>query len=139
MRLRRTGLLCVALAMFAIAGGPWAVLQTVAWGEMLRDYCQRSGSFVVAVEQTFDGEHLCDLCRRIAVAKSQPDRDGKQSPVSSWAKTDGKAKALPATLTGSPERVESVSPGVPTPWTGREIWRMEAPPTPPPRRMILAA
>ena len=139
MMLRRTGWLCVALAMFAIAGGPWAVLQAVAWGEMLRDYCQRSGSFTVAIAQTFDGQHPCDLCRQIQVAKGQQEKEGRQTPAASWAKTDGKVKATLATRPVDPEWQESTLAQERTAWTGQEIRRLEAPPTPPPRRPGLAA
>lgn len=120
--------------MFAIAGGPWAVLQTVAWGEMLRDYCQRSGSLAVAIEQTFDGEHPCDLCRQIAVAKGQRSKESQQTPVSIWAKTAGKAQAVPTAPTFRPEGREKPLPQEPTAWIGRQISRADAPPTPPPRR-----
>ena len=135
MLLRRLGLFCVVLAMFAIAGGPWAVLQTVAWGEMLRDYYQRSGSCVVAVEQTFDGKHPCDLCRQIAVAKDQQGKDGQQTPVSTWAKDAAKVKALPAARVFQAGRPEKALPWEPVAWTGRQTSRVEAPPTPPPRRV----
>ena len=76
--LRKLGLLFAALALFSIAGGHWAVLQSVAWAEMLHDYTQRTGSVAVAVEQTFDGAHPCELCREIATSKA---KEQKQSPV----------------------------------------------------------
>ena len=92
--LRKAGLLGAALAMFAIAGGHWAVLQSVAWAGMLADYTRASGSWLTGVEQTFDGEHPCSLCREIAVAKGQEkSRPEPSSPVANQkfkaGKTDG--------------------------------------------------
>ncbi len=83
----------VALAFFSIAGGQWAVVQSVAWAEMLRDYTHQTGSVAVAVKQTFDGQHLCPLCRQIQAAKSQ---ERKESPAAPGAKEDAKVKAIAA-------------------------------------------
>jgi hypothetical protein len=91
--IRRIGLLVVALAFFSIAGGQWAVVQSVAWAEMLRDYTHQTGSVAVAVKQTFDGQHLCPLCRQIQAAKSQ---QRKESPAAPGAKDDAKVKAIAA-------------------------------------------
>ena len=134
--LRKLGLVFAALALFSIAGGHWAVLQSVAWVEMLHDYTQRTGSVAVAVEQTFDGAHPCELCREIATAKV---KEHKQSPAAPKAKDDAKVKALvpdsplrPLVLTAAAisfaRAVSDCGPG-----------RTEAPPTPPPRRGAFAA
>ena len=87
---RKLGLLFAAVALFSIAGGHWGVLQTVAWAEMLRDYSQRGDSIAMAVEQTFDGNHPCELCREIQTAKSQ---ENKSDSIPSKAKDDAKVKA----------------------------------------------
>jgi hypothetical protein len=133
---RRIGLLFVALAFFSIAGGQWAVVQSVAWAEMLRDYSQRTGSLTAAVEQTFDGQHPCELCRQIQTAKSQQH---KENPVIPGAKQDARVKAIstdpivrpaprPATMLAFHPAAAGCSAG----WT-------EAPPTPPPRPGVVAA
>jgi hypothetical protein len=70
---RRLGLLFAALALFAIAGGHWAVLQSVAWGQMLRDYSRRA-TLVTAVEKTFSGKYPCGMCRRIADAQKKEEK-----------------------------------------------------------------
>jgi len=75
--LRRLGLLLSALAMFAIAGGHWAVLQSVAWAGMVSDYSRTDG-FAAAVQKTFSGEYPCAMCKRIAMAEKQQE----QAPVS---------------------------------------------------------
>lgn len=68
---RKFGLLWAALALFSMAGGHFAALQTVAWAKMLRDSAERTGSLAVAVVQTFDGQHPCELCLEIAAARRQ--------------------------------------------------------------------
>ncbi len=70
---RRSGLLLAALALFTIAGGHWAVLQSVAWAQMLRDY-SREASVSVAITKTFSGEYPCGMCRKIAEAKKSEER-----------------------------------------------------------------
>jgi hypothetical protein len=75
--LRRLGLLLSALAMFAIAGGHWAVFQSVAWAGMVSDYSRTDG-FTTAVQKTFSGEYPCAMCKRIAMAEKQQE----QAPVS---------------------------------------------------------
>ena len=53
------------LALLANCGGHWLVLQSVAWTTMLVENA-RQGSFVQAVQVTFDGAHPCGMCVRIA-------------------------------------------------------------------------
>ncbi len=97
--LRKLGLVFAALALFSIAGGQWAVLQTVAWAGMLHDYTQRSGSFTAAVEQTFDGEHPCELCREIAFAKA---KERQERPAAPGVKENAKVRAMVAPATFLP-------------------------------------
>ena len=134
--LRRFGLLLVALALFSIAGGPWAVLQTVAWAGMLHDYTQRTGSFAVAVEQTFDGQHPCEFCREIAAAKV---KEHKERPTPPGANDNAKVKAMvvdaailplepPAMLLARTPAAVLSGPS-----------RAERPLIPPPKRGIFAA
>jgi hypothetical protein len=60
------GLLIVAL--FAATGGHWALLQTVAWSNMLASNL-RTDSFSEAVSKTFDGRHPCKMCQAISAGK----------------------------------------------------------------------
>ncbi len=64
----RTAKFCVLMLMVVSIGGPWPVLQSVAWMGMLIDY-SREGSVTVAVAKTFDGQHPCPLCKAIAAGK----------------------------------------------------------------------
>ena len=141
--LRKLGLVLAALAIFSIAGGHWAVLQTVAWAEMLRDYTQKTGSVAVAVEQTFDGAHPCELCLRIASAKQQEGKaqSDKQKPASGQkvAKAQKIDKALPLDIILLP--AWTIVAGLR--WDARDPLggspRAEQPPTPPPRSGVVAA
>ena len=64
----RCGKILVVAALVLTTGLHWATLQTVAWTTMLADnLCNQS--FTTAVSRTFDGQHLCPLCRAIAAGK----------------------------------------------------------------------
>jgi len=63
----------MALALFTAIGGPLALLQGVAWATMIR-YYSRTGSVTAAVEKTFDGKHLCPLCKKIAAQRSHDEK-----------------------------------------------------------------
>lgn len=78
--LSRISRLVVVLALLASVGGHWAVLQSVAWTQMLVE--RTSGeSFTRALETTFDGAHPCALCKRIADGK-QKEQQPERAPVS---------------------------------------------------------
>jgi len=51
--------------MFGIAGGHWAVLQSIAWARMVSDF-SRNVPVSVAVQKTFSGEFPCAMCRKIS-------------------------------------------------------------------------
>ena len=141
--LRRLGLLFAALALFSIAGGHWAVLQTVAWAGMLRDYTQKTGSVAAAVGQTFDGAHPCELCLQIASAKQQEVKAEGDKPQNSSKQKVAKAEKNDQAL-----MLARNLPFVRTAATS--LWwdnchpqhgpsREDQPPTPPPRAGALAA
>jgi hypothetical protein len=64
----RRGKIFLVLALVAMLGAHWALLQSVAWTAMLADNLQ-SSSFHDAVTKTFDGRHPCCLCKAIAAGK----------------------------------------------------------------------
>ena len=64
----RAGKMLVIVALVATTGAQWVFLQTVAWTSMLAGNL-RNESFSTAVTHTFDGRHLCPLCRAIAASK----------------------------------------------------------------------
>lgn len=71
--LRRTGYPLIFLAMFSIAGGHWAVLQTVAWTGMALTYSQGS-SLAAALTKTFSGKAPCKMCCAIEAEKQKESR-----------------------------------------------------------------
>ena len=118
-------------ALTVIGGGHWAVLQTVAWAQMIVDYTHDSGSLRQAVVQTFDGAHPCELCRQISagIEKEKHDDRQKSRQDERLSKTTLTA-VLPAHFSARfvpPEVQLAVSPASPD---GRLA---DAPPVPPPR------
>jgi hypothetical protein len=64
----RIGHALLIVALLAATGGHWALLQTVAWTNMLAENLQTC-SVSAAVTKTFDGNHPCRLCKQIAAGK----------------------------------------------------------------------
>lgn len=54
-------------------GGHLALLQTIAWGNMLVDFSSET-SLSEAMEKTFDGEHPCALCKVVKKSKSEDEK-----------------------------------------------------------------
>jgi hypothetical protein len=71
--IRRIGLPLAFLALFVVAGGHWAVLQSVAWAGMVVEYSQKAG-LQEGVSQTFDGDHPCPLCLKVQTAKKEEQK-----------------------------------------------------------------
>lgn len=79
-------------ALFAHLGGHQALLQTVAWGNMLVSFSS-SDSLAVAAKKTFDGAHPCSLCKVVSESKKQEE---KKPTLKAESKVD---VALPAVIT----------------------------------------
>lgn len=71
---RAVGRCSMVLALFLALGGHWSALQGVAWTSMLISNASHS-SLLEAVKQTFDGDHPCELCKRISAAQSQKKQE----------------------------------------------------------------
>jgi hypothetical protein len=65
-------------------GGHWLVLQTTAWVQMVVQYSSSDG-FEAAFSKTFDGQHPCELCNKIAQKKAT---EKKQLVQSAFGKTN---------------------------------------------------
>jgi hypothetical protein len=65
----------VVLALCLSIGAHWVVLQSVAWGTMVVQYSQCL-PLSKAVAQTFDGDHPCNLCKRISAAQHSDNKSG---------------------------------------------------------------
>ena len=70
----------VIVALIATTGAHWAALQTVAWTTMLASSL-RTQSISEAVSDTFDGKHLCPICKAIAAAKKSEKKSEAVSPT----------------------------------------------------------
>lgn len=77
----------MALALFLVAGGHWAMLQGVAWATMVKDF-SRTESLGQAVGKTFDGRHPCSLCKKITAQRAHDEK----APVT--VKADKKAETF---------------------------------------------
>lgn len=64
----RLGHVLLILALLGATGGHWAVLQTIAWADMLATNLQTE-SVSTAITKTFDGEHPCKMCKQISAGK----------------------------------------------------------------------
>ena len=70
---RRLAVPAISAALFLMMGGHWVILQTVAWTKMVMDY-SRQTSVQQALRETFDGEHPCDMCKKISRARNEPNK-----------------------------------------------------------------
>jgi len=66
--MRRCAIILVLVAFIFSSGGEWAVLQCVAWANMIREYSEMV-PFPEAVKMTFSGEYPCAMCKAIAEKK----------------------------------------------------------------------
>jgi hypothetical protein len=80
--LQLTGAITCLLAVLMASGGHWAVLQSIAWAQMLVKY-SRDASLSEAVTKTFDGKHPCKMCLKIQECRKQEKR---QPPLVKWEK-----------------------------------------------------
>jgi hypothetical protein len=71
---RRFGILFCVLAVFQVLGGPLAALQTIAWVRMAVTYSQDDG-VGSGLAKTFDGQHMCSLCKAIAKKREGEQKD----------------------------------------------------------------
>ena len=62
---RLLGLPLICLMCFALSDGHWAVFQTIAWAQMIRDY-SRTATIAEAFAKTFNGRSPCGLCKKIS-------------------------------------------------------------------------
>ena len=74
--LRLFGLWLCLFALLNSFGGHWLALQGAAWARML---VQNSQHFQMktAIKRTFDGDHPCSLCHKIAKGRSSEPRQSQ--------------------------------------------------------------
>jgi hypothetical protein len=77
---RKLGHVLLIVALVASVGGHWAVLQSVAWTNMLAENLHEV-SVTAAFEKTFDGQHPCRLCRAITEGKNSEKKTELPAPL----------------------------------------------------------
>ncbi len=70
--------LLIALCTLAL-GGHWALLQTVAWTNMLATNL-RTCPLGEALTQTFDGKHPCAICKVIKDERGKERQESQSAP-----------------------------------------------------------
>jgi hypothetical protein len=120
---RRFARVAIILAICVSIGAHWAALQSVAWATMLVEYSQHA-TLKKAIVQTFDGDHPCDLCKRVVAEQQLP----KKSAASKFQiKPDLICAAFPFVLRPASRDIEF--PTAILIASGDD----SSPPTPPPR------
>lgn len=72
-RMRQLGRWLLIGTLLVSMGGHLALLQTIAWTQMLVDF-STTDSISTAVGKTFDGEHPCPLCKAVKKTKSEEEK-----------------------------------------------------------------
>ena len=124
-------LLSVLLALNLLV--PANVLQTLGWAGMLADRLAREGmALSAALEETFDGEHPCALCR---AAQTEREREVPAVPAKSSEKKAPEKFLLCDTATPAVLQAPTVIPS----FTGTGLPSGRAADPPRPRPPIFAA
>jgi hypothetical protein len=116
------GHVLLIVALLAATGGHWALLQTVAWTNMLADNLQ-TASIPEALVKTFDGQHPCAMCHEISAARQTE----KKSELPNLGKRLEFLSERPVFIFSPPVEFHLV-----TTLAGTVASWSEAPPTPPP-------
>jgi hypothetical protein len=69
----RAGQYLLIATLLVSMGGHLALLQTIAWGNMLVEFSSES-SLSEAMDKTFDGEHPCSLCKVVRKSKNEEEK-----------------------------------------------------------------
>jgi hypothetical protein len=113
----------LSAALLCAIGGHLAILQSVAWATMFASHA-RTESLQSAVDNTFDGRHLCPLCRQIAKARESERKTDLQASLKQTEFLSDRA-----TYFVSPPSIFQMLPS--RAFTGQVL--PHAPPVPPPR------
>lgn len=73
---------CIILALVTSIGLHWAVIQSAAWVTMVVSY-SKTTTVVKALENTFDGEHPCALCKAVQKGAASDDENEKSKQEAS--------------------------------------------------------
>ncbi|MEM8549979.1 MAG: hypothetical protein AAGF10_04250 [Verrucomicrobiota bacterium] len=70
--LRALGSCLMIMAILVAMNVHWALIQGYAWATMLQEEQQRASTIREAIENTFGGEHPCELCTLVAINLEEP-------------------------------------------------------------------
>ena len=121
--LRVMGLSLACLALFSLADGHWALLQAIAWAQMVRDYSNKA-PLTEAIAKTFSGQFPCEMCTKISEERQKEER------APALAKCDKKAEALVVEMCEAVEQPEAKDFSYLNPGEHPLIERCEAPAAP---------
>jgi len=98
------------IALFAMLGGHWLVLQSVAWTRMLADF-SRQDSLKIAFAKTFDGNHPCKMCLQISEGRQQEEQQQRKNPLLHTERMpDLILDSRPVAADFTPSRLDDVEP-----------------------------
>ena len=117
----------MVLALCAVSGAHWAILQSFAWTTMLAQNL-RYESFTAAVTRTFDGQHPCRMCKAVAAGKNA----AKKTEFTGAASRFEFLTVARCVIARVPER-SAVVPVA----NESAASRAKQPPTPPPRALCV--
>ncbi len=123
---RKLSIISLLVAWLCANGLMLDVMQCVAWAKMFAGYAPHM-SVTAALSETFDPAKPCQLCTRVAEARSQQTLPTSQT-VHAIDKIVLIAQSAPARVTPAPARE-----AWPRPWAENAERRIEAVPQPPPR------
>ena len=92
----------------------------------------REGSVIEAVEKTFDGQHACELCKK--VKEGSQDSNNRDQGTQEDHAGKGLAAVLSSALVLIPPSGDTISFAM---IRGMMVQRNEMPETPPPRRGLV--
>jgi hypothetical protein len=127
--LRTTGFAASCLAAFLMIGGHWAMLQSVAWAQMVGDFLSRD-PLGTALVKTFDGRHPCVLCLKIRAGRQQEGQEQKLPLLTQDRTPDLFCDTRQVTVPTPPTSAAAMG-SVRNPFCADFT---DSPPTPPPRR-----
>ena len=70
----------LVLAMCLACGLGSSLVQVFAWATMIPDQLEKTGDVMVAIENTFDGEHACSMCAMAAEMREAEQESEQRSP-----------------------------------------------------------
>ena len=124
--LRLFGMPLICLSFFALSGGHWAVFQTIAWAQMIRDY-SKTATIAEAITKTFNGRSPCGMCTKISEERQ------KENSTPATAKFQKKGEIFLLTMRPLPQRPRAKDYSYLDRSDATPTKRSQAPPTPVPK------